>query len=103
MFSTATSAPSQPTVDSLADASKTANTIETSAETSAAVYQRVNVNFSPDTYDTLAQLAKQKGVTMSEVLRQSISLMKFTEGVISTGGRLLVERNGGSVSELLLR
>jgi len=70
-------------------------------DTSTAV-RRVNVNFSPETYDTLASIAQKKGISMSEVLRQSISLTKFAEDVVEKGGRLLVDRNG-SVSEVLIR
>lgn len=64
--------------------------------------RRVNVNFSPDTYDTLARIAQRKGISMSEVLRQAISLTNFAEDVTAQGGRLLVDR-GGKVSEVLIR
>ena len=64
--------------------------------------KRVNVNFSQEAYQTLADLAAAKNLPMSEILRQAISLTKFVEDVVAKNGRILVDRDG-KISEILLR
>jgi hypothetical protein len=61
-------------------------------ETGAA--HRLNVNFSGEAYDTLVQLAKARGTSMSEVLRAALALEKWLEETRREGGRILVERDG---------
>jgi hypothetical protein len=66
----------------------------------ATTLRKVTVNFAPETYDTLAGIAKARNVTMSEALRQAIGLMSF---IIKTHNdeqsKILIEREGRS-SEL---
>jgi len=65
--------------------------------------RRVNVNFSEEAYDALENLAKERGTTMAEVLRDAISLEQWVDEVRKDrDARLLVER-GGERRELLLR
>jgi predicted DNA-binding protein len=59
-----------------------------------ATSHRVNVNFSESAYETLDELARRRGKTMSEVLRDAISLEKWFEDTRSEGGRVLIERDG---------
>jgi predicted DNA-binding protein len=59
-----------------------------------ATSHRVNVNFSESAYETLDELARRRGKTMSEVLRDAISLEKWFEDTRDEGGRVLVERDG---------
>ena len=57
--------------------------------------RKVTVNFAPETYDTLAGLANERKVSMSEALRQAIGLMSF---IIKTdkdeNAKILIERDG---------
>jgi metal-responsive CopG/Arc/MetJ family transcriptional regulator len=55
---------------------------------------RVNVNFSESAYRTLQELAERQGKTMSEVIRDAISLVRWFDEVQQSGGRVLVERDG---------
>jgi len=55
---------------------------------------RVNVNFTENAYETLDELARERGKSMSEVLRDAISLEKWFEETRREGGRVLVERDG---------
>jgi len=55
---------------------------------------RVNVNFSEGAWIELQALAAVKSKSVSEVLRDAISLEKWFQDVIDSGGRVLVERNG---------
>lgn len=64
--------------------------------------KRVNVNFSDEVYRELSRIAKDRGVTLSDVLRDAVSLEKYVDDTKREGGRLLVERDGVT-RELLLR
>lgn len=64
--------------------------------------RRVNVNFSEPVYEMLDRLAKRRGTTMAEILRDAIALEAWVDEEREKGGRVLVERNG-EVRELLLR
>lgn len=65
--------------------------------------RRVNVNFSEEAYEALESLARERGTTMAEVLRDAISLEQWVEEVRKDrDARLLIERHGDR-RELLLR
>jgi len=61
---------------------------------------RINVNFSPNAYAILEDLANDKGTSMSEVLRDALAMEKYVEDTRREGGRILVERDG-SIRELV--
>lgn len=63
--------------------------------------RRVNVNFSDSAYKTLEELARRKGKTMSEVLREAIALEKWFEDVQNRGDKVLVERQDGKTREII--
>jgi predicted DNA-binding protein len=52
--------------------------------------KRVNVNFSDEVYRELTELAKQQGKTLSDVLRDALTLEKYVTEAQWSGGRLLV-------------
>ncbi len=62
----------------------------------------MSVSFSDDAYRTLEELARRKGTTMSEVLRDAISLEAYAEKVREEGNRLLVE-DDGKFREIVIR
>jgi len=62
---------------------------------------RLTVIFAESTYMVLEDLAKRKGKSKAEVLRDAISLSKYLEDVKSEGGRILVER-GGTTREIVI-
>lgn len=62
--------------------------------------RRINVTFSPSAYAVLAEIAQEKGASLSEVLRDAIALEKFFQDTRREGGKILVERDG-SVRELI--
>ena len=72
------------------------------AKTMGEIAIRVNVNFSQSAYETLENLARRKGTTMSEVLRRAIELEKFVQDEQEKGNRLLIESTG-EVREVLVR
>lgn len=76
---------------------------ETSAQASEVrKVHRVNVNFSEGAWIELQALAAVRDRSISEVIRSAISLEKWYQDVLDSGGRLLVERNG-QVREVIFR
>jgi predicted transcriptional regulator len=55
---------------------------------------RVNVNFSEDAYEELAQIAKQRKKKVSDVVREAIAFEKWYQDTVDNGGHVLVERDG---------
>jgi predicted transcriptional regulator len=55
---------------------------------------RVNVNFSEDAYEELAQIAKQRKKRVSDVVREAIAFEKWYQDTVDNGGHVLVERDG---------
>lgn len=53
--------------------------------------QRVNVTLTDEALETLRTIAEQRGVTLSEVLRQAIGHEKFLSDEVRAGNRILVE------------
>ncbi|MCC5867054.1 MAG: ribbon-helix-helix protein, CopG family [Gammaproteobacteria bacterium] len=53
--------------------------------------QRVNITLSNEALETLKQIAEQRGVSLSEVLRQSIGHEKFLSDEIRAGNRVIIE------------
>jgi len=64
--------------------------------------KRVNVTFSMSTYNVLAEIARERGKTMAEVLRDAIALEKWVHDEIKRGHQILVNR-GGEIKELVIR
>lgn len=62
---------------------------------------RVNVDFSENAYEILADIANRRGKTISGVLRDALALEKWYEDTKDEGGRVLVERKSGELRELL--
>jgi len=65
--------------------------------------KRVNVNFSQEVYDELTKIARERGKTLSDVLRDAVTLEKYVADMHREGGRLLVEKRDGKTRELLVR
>ncbi len=63
--------------------------------------RRVNVNFSDQAYETLEELARRSGKSMSDVLREAIALKAWFDRERAEGGRILVERPNGQVREII--
>jgi hypothetical protein len=56
--------------------------------------RRINAVVTEEVFEKLRELAGRKRVTMTEVLRQAISLEKWFEDTRNSGARVLVERDG---------
>jgi predicted transcriptional regulator len=63
--------------------------------------RRVTVTFTDDAYAALEELARRRGTSMAEVLRDAIAREKwFEDEVRGKGSHLLIEE-GGNVRELV--
>jgi putative ubiquitin-RnfH superfamily antitoxin RatB of RatAB toxin-antitoxin module len=71
------------------------------AETTAT--KRVNVNFAIPTYTRLQNIAARKGITVSEALRQAISLTDYLEGAIQDENAKIYIDRGNGLNELVIR
>ena len=63
--------------------------------------RRVNVDFSNDAYEVLTSIAQRKGQTVSGVLRDALALEKLYDDTVLKNGRVLVEREDGSLREVI--
>jgi predicted DNA-binding protein len=64
--------------------------------------KKVTVNFAPETYQVLADLARNQGVTMAEALRRAIKLHAFLVGKAHNNETVLVRKQNGAEVELML-
>jgi len=64
---------------------------------------RLTANLPEDVANTLRELAKRKGLNMTEVLLQAINLEKFATDTIDNGGKILIEEKDRSIKQLLVR
>jgi hypothetical protein len=65
--------------------------------------RRVNVYFSDEVYSELARIAKERGKTLSDVLRDAVTLERYVADAQREGSRLLVEKADGETRELVVR
>jgi hypothetical protein len=56
--------------------------------------RRVNVQFSPEAYATLREVARQQGKSISETIRDGLKWQRFIQDLRKENGRLLIERDG---------
>jgi len=64
---------------------------------------KMSVNLPTDAVKVLKKLAKKRGCTMTDVLRQAIGTEKFIEDVNEAEGKVLVEDKRGRVRQLVFR
>lgn len=67
-----------------------------------ATTHRVNVNFSEGTYGDLEEIARSRGKTKAEILRDAIALERWFDEARREGNRILIERDG-DVREIIPR
>jgi metal-responsive CopG/Arc/MetJ family transcriptional regulator len=65
--------------------------------------KRVNVNFSDEVFGELDRIAKERGKSLSDVLRDAVTLEKYVHDTRQGGGKLLIWTPDGQTRELLVR
>jgi hypothetical protein len=67
---------------------------------SSAEGKRVNVVFSPEQYDTLQKLASMQNISLSDALRQAISVSNLIVSANADADTQILLKKGNSVQEL---
>lgn len=62
---------------------------------------KMSVNLSSEAVDALQELARKRGTTVTEALRQVIGTAKYLDEVLTADGKVLVEDRRGRVRELV--
>lgn len=61
---------------------------------------KVTVNLSRPVVDTLKVMAAENGVSVTEMVRRSVSTQRWLHGVQQSGGRVLVQNPDGTTREV---
>jgi predicted transcriptional regulator len=64
---------------------------------------KLTVNVSPEAYTALKEMAAQRGVTATEMLRQAISTAKWVQDTIAQGEKILKQDRQGRLFEVVFR
>ncbi len=64
---------------------------------------KFTVNLPDDTVSALRHIAEQRGITMTEALRQAIASEQFLQEEIQQGSKILIEKPGEPRSRLVFR
>lgn len=62
---------------------------------------KFNVNFSPEVYKLVGEMATERNQTMADVVRDSISMVAWIDDQLRVGHKLLIQR-GSTVTEILV-
>jgi pyridoxal biosynthesis lyase PdxS len=63
--------------------------------------RRVQVNFSENAFEELAEIAKRRNKKVSDVVREAIAFEKWYQDTVDSGGHVLVERKDGRYQEVV--
>jgi ABC-type phosphate/phosphonate transport system ATPase subunit len=64
---------------------------------------KMSANLSEEIVDALKSMAKERGTTVTEVLRHAIGVEKYVDQVQKDNGKILVESSKGQVREVVFR
>ncbi|MFJ1259030.1 ribbon-helix-helix domain-containing protein [Cupriavidus sp. CuC1] len=62
---------------------------------------RLNADLAPDVAEALQHLAARNGISLSEAVRRAISTEAYLQEMRDSGGKVLIEENGGRLKELV--
>lgn len=64
---------------------------------------KVTVNLPDDSVNALRQISEQRGITMTEALRQAIASEQFLQQEIQQGSKIVIEKPGEMRSQLVFK
>jgi hypothetical protein len=64
---------------------------------------KLTVNVSREAYNALKAMAAQRGVTLTEMLRQAISTAKWVQETTAQGEKILKQDRAGHLFEVVFR
>jgi predicted transcriptional regulator len=62
---------------------------------------KVTVNLPDSTVDALKKLAEERGITMTEAMRQSIENQSFFQQEVKNGNKILIEDSDKSLRQII--
>jgi predicted DNA-binding protein len=65
--------------------------------------KRININLDDKTFEVLENLAKRKGKTMSETLRDGLDLENWFQEVKEDGDKIIVENSSTGKTQQIIR
>lgn len=63
---------------------------------------KVSMNLPPEDVEAIDEIARQKHITKTDVVRRGITMERFIEDLRSEKAKLLVERPDGTIERVLL-
>ena len=66
-------------------------------------YVKTSLNLPQNAVDALQEIARKRGTTMAEVVRQAIATEQFLHETVQEGGKVLVEGKDKGVRQIILR
>ena len=64
---------------------------------------RLTANLPIEVANVLKELAKNQKTSMTEILRRAISLEKFANDTVESGGKILIEDKDKKLKQILIR
>ena len=64
--------------------------------------KRLTVNLSEKAYKELETMAKERGITMTEVLRRAIGMEKFMSEAMARNNKILLEDSDGKIERVVI-
>jgi len=64
---------------------------------------KTSVNLPDSTLASLEEIARKRGKSMSQVIRDAIATEKFLQDATDHGGKILIKDKDSSVKQLLIR
>jgi len=64
---------------------------------------KTSVNLPDVTLDILASLAKKRGKSMSQIIRDAIATEQVLQEATDTDGKILIKEKDGSFKQLIIR
>ena len=63
--------------------------------------KRLTVNLSDKAYEALETMARERGISMTEVLRKAIGMEKFLSDAASKNEKILIEDADGKIHRIV--
>jgi predicted DNA-binding protein len=66
-------------------------------------YVKTSLNLPENAIEELREIARQRGTTMADVVRQAIATEQFLHETVKEGGKILIEGKDKGIRQIILR
>jgi predicted DNA-binding protein len=66
-------------------------------------YVKTSLNLPENAVEELREIARQRGTTMADVVRQAIATEQFLHETVKEGGKILIEGKDKGIRQIILR